>query len=189
MNRITGAILAGGTSRRMGTDKALVRIGSKTMLEHVSGALSGIVTQVVISGRPQAGYQSISDRFGGDGPIAGIASVLATVDTPHVLVVSVDLPFVRADTLQRLATGASDLPIVPVDDDGVRQVTCAVFPKAIARQAKEEAQQGGTVQSLLDRVSFQPVTPTEWRGWGEDGRSWFSVDDENALQRGLALYS
>jgi hypothetical protein len=68
-------------------------------------------------------------------------------------------------------------------------VTCALYPTAIAAEAAEEAAAGGTIQTLLDRVSFLPVTPAEWRSWGEDGRSWFSVDDEDALASGLRQFA
>ena len=68
-----------------------------------------------------------------------------------------------------------------VDAAGVRQVTCAVYPTAIADQASEETEGGGSIQSLLDRVALHPVTPDIWSGWGEDGRSWFSVDSPETL--------
>jgi molybdopterin-guanine dinucleotide biosynthesis protein A len=106
----------------------------------------------------------------------------------RALVVAVDNAFVRPETLRRLVSIDSDLPVVPVDDEGMRQVTCAVFPKQIAVQAVEEAEAGGSVQTLLDRVSFLPVTPDQWGKWGEDGRSWFSVDTPQTLEQGLERF-
>jgi molybdopterin-guanine dinucleotide biosynthesis protein A len=106
----------------------------------------------------------------------------------RALVVAVDNAFVRAETLRRLASIESDLPVVPVDDEGMRQVTCAIFPKQIAAQAIEEADSGGSIQTLLDRVSFLPVTPDQWGRWGEDGRSWFSVDSPQALEKGFERF-
>jgi amidophosphoribosyltransferase len=44
------------------------------------------------------------------------------------------------------------------------------------------------LQSLVDRVAFRPVTPGEWRAWGEDGRSWRSIDDEASLRDAEAAY-
>jgi molybdopterin-guanine dinucleotide biosynthesis protein A len=106
----------------------------------------------------------------------------------RALVVAVDNAFVSPETLRRLVSIESDLPVVPVDDEGVRQVTCAVFPKQIAGQAVEEAEAGGSIQTLLDRVSFLPVTPDLWRQWHEDGRSWYSVDTPEALESGLERF-
>jgi molybdopterin-guanine dinucleotide biosynthesis protein A len=106
----------------------------------------------------------------------------------RALLVAVDNAFVRAETLRRLAAVDSELPVVPVDEEGMRQVTCAIFPKHIAAQALEEAGSGGSIQTLLDRVSFLPVTPDQWGQWGEDGRSWFSVDTPEALEKGIERF-
>ena len=67
-------------------------------------------------------------------------------------------------------------------------MTCAVYPRAVTHAANEEANLGGSIQMLLDRVSFDPVTPDVWRAWGEDGRSWFGVDTPEALADGMARF-
>jgi hypothetical protein len=59
-----------------------------------------------------------------------------------------------------------------------------VYPRELAGLAREEAETGGSIQTLLDRVSFFPVTPDRWEEWGEDGRSWFSADTPDALEEG-----
>jgi molybdopterin-guanine dinucleotide biosynthesis protein A len=110
------------------------------------------------------------------------------MDDDRVLIVAVDQPFVRNLTLERLTELESRIPIVPVDEEGVRQVTCALYPKAIGEAAMEEAEADGSIQSLLDRVSFQAVTPEVWAPWGEDGRSWFSVDTPEALEDGMRRF-
>ena len=67
-------------------------------------------------------------------------------------------------------------------------MTCSVYPTSIAGAATEEAADGGSIQTLLDRVSFRPVSSDEWTEWGEDGRSWFSVDTEEDLAAGARRY-
>ena len=46
-----------------------------------------------------------------------------------------------------------------------------------------------SILTILDRVDTTTVEPEEWRSWGEDGRSWFSVDTPEALQLGLSRYT
>ncbi|MEX1125995.1 MAG: NTP transferase domain-containing protein, partial [Acidimicrobiia bacterium] len=118
----------------------------------------------------------------------GIVTALSRMEDDRVLIVAVDQPFVRTRTLARLGELDSMIPVVPVDQEGVRQVTCALYPKAIASAAMEEAEADGSIQSLLDRVSFQAVTPEIWSLWGEDGRSWFSVDTPGALEEGVRRF-
>jgi molybdopterin-guanine dinucleotide biosynthesis protein A len=186
---LLGAVLAGGRSSRMGADKANIVISGKTLLNRVADTVSEVTTKVVVLGGEREGYESWPDRVGASGPLAGLASALKTMSEDRVLVLAVDNAFVSAATLRHLVALVSDLPVVPVDDDGIRQVTCAVYPRSIAAVAVDEAEAGGSIQTLLDRVSFLPVTPDVWSEWGEDGRSWFSVDTPEDIELGLLRFS
>ncbi len=172
----------------MGQDKADVLVGDKTMLERVGSAVASVTDSLVALGPERAGWETWPDSVHVQGPLAGIATALSRTTTNHVLLVAVDHPFVSSQTLRHMVQQAGELPLVPVDDHGVRQVTCAIYPKSITDAATEEANQNGSIQSLLDRVSFDAVTADEWRSWGEDGRSWFSAGDQSSLSAGLALY-
>lgn len=183
-----GAILTGGRSTRMGRDKADVVLVGRPMLDWVASALSEVAYDVVLLGPDRPGWECWPDSVHAQGPLAGIATALSRTAAERVVLVAVDHPFVSGDFLGRLIAIESDVPVVPVDETGMRQVTCAVYPRAISGAAVEEAESGGSIQTLLDRVSFRAVAPEEWRPWGEDGRSWFSVDDEQELQRGAEMY-
>jgi molybdopterin-guanine dinucleotide biosynthesis protein A len=183
-----GAVLVGGRSSRMGTDKALVEINGIPMLGRVASALSEVSSRVVVLGGKYEGFENWQDEVDPSGPLSGLVTALARAEEHRVLMVAVDHPFVRPETLSHLVEAGTDLAVVPVDDHGVRQVTCAVYPTSISDLAREEAEAGGSIQSLLDRVSFQPITPDTWQSWGEDGRSWFSVDNAEALETGLRDY-
>jgi hypothetical protein len=41
---------------------------------------------------------------------------------------------------------------------------------------------------MLDQIPYRSIEEEEWRSWNEDGRSWFSVDDERALEEGLRRF-
>lgn len=172
----------------MGRDKADVRIGSDTMLSRVSRALAPWVGRTVLLGPDRDGWETWPDAVHAQGPLAGIATALARATSDRVILLAVDQPFARTETLQQLIAIRSDLPVVPVDETGNRQVTCAVYPTSIADAATDEARAGGSIQTLLDAVSFRPVAPDEWRPWDEDGRSWFSVDSEEDLAAGLSRF-
>jgi len=167
---LTGGILAGGRSTRMGFDKAHLPVMGVSMFERVASVLAGVVDEVVALGRSEsiAGIQR--------GPLAGLAPGLAYARPGNFVLVAVDHPLVRAETLAKLIELASpDRAVVPVDR-GHRQVTCAVYPTAWEAEVIAEDEAGGSIQSLLDRMPHLAVPPETWREWGEDGRSWFSVD-------------
>lgn len=177
-----GAILAGGRSLRMGTDKALVPVGGIPMVERVAAALSAVVDDLVLVGRshPLAGIPSIPDlRPGPRGPLPGLAAALHHAAGRPVLLVAVDQPLVRPATLRGLLDLLGGTAVVPVDG-GARQSTCAAYPASWAEEAEREDRSGGSIQSLLDRLPHRRVGPEEWTVWGEDGRSWHSVDTPEA---------
>ncbi len=185
-----GAILAGGRSSRMGTDKALVPVGGIPMIEWVAAALRSVVRDVVIVGRtePVAGIRAVPDlRPGRRGPLAGLVAALDCSGGRPVLLVAVDQPLVRPATLRGLVDLLESDPVVPLDG-GVRQTTCALYPARLADAVDQEDRMGGSIQSLLDRVPHRLVPPEEWAGWGEDGRSWDSVDTPEDVGSFAARY-
>lgn len=187
-----GAILAGGLSSRMGTDKAFVEIAGRPMVEWVATALGDVVQPLVIFGRSSMpGFRALSDPVEGPvGPLAGVTAALAeatATGTTAVVAVAVDQPFLRRETLRRLVETFDGEAVVPVAD-GARQVTCAVYPAAWHAAALRELSAGGSIQSLLDQMTPRLVAAAEWSGWGEDGASWFSVDDTAALAAGLERF-
>ncbi len=165
----------------MGQDKADVVLGNYTMLEHVTNALRDVTDHLVLLGPERSGYECWPDEQFGGGPLSGLATALSRHAGSHVLLVAVDQPLIRPETVKAMLDLADEIPVVPVDSSGVRQVTCAVYPTATGVIAAGEVEAGGSVQSFLDATSFAPVSPDVWGNWGEDGRSWFSVDTPDDL--------
>jgi len=183
------AVLIGGSSSRMGADKAQVAIGDQTMLERVTDAAAPVGDIVLVGGPPTADPRHIPDlRSGRLGPLAGLEAALADSDGRDVILVGVDQPFVRTDTLRRLIATDGDA-VVPIDD-GWEQVTCAVYREQClpaVRAALDRAEDLAII-TVLDHVAATRVEPEVWTGWGEDGRSWYSVDTPDALAIGVERY-
>ena len=190
MVRTIGVVLAGGRSSRMGVDKAHVRVGTKTMLDHVVAALVPVTDEVVVVGssEPIPAVRTLPDvGTPHQGPLAGLLAAVEAFPASLLVVVAVDQPWVRVATLDRLVALADRLPVVPVDD-GIRQNTCAVYPSDALDGVRDELEGGGSIQSLLDRTSFRPVIDSEWRSWDEDGRSWFSADSTTDISDGVERF-
>jgi len=187
---VTGVVLAGGESRRMGTDKAFVEIDGRTMAELVTAVLGVVCDEVLVAGRsdPPTSVEVIPDPPSMPrGPLAGLVAGIRRAGEGVVFLAAVDQPWLRSETVTRLLDMVEDLPVVPVVE-GTRQTTCAVYPVSTGTAASEELAAGGSLQSLLDRAAFRPVVESEWKSWGEDGRSWFSVDTIEDLNEGLKRY-
>jgi len=98
---LTGFILAGGKSARMGRDKALLDWHGRTLLDHMTHLISAVADKVHVVGR-----DPLPDRRPGLGPLSGIATALETSATDANLVVAVDLPFLTERFLRYLTSEA-----------------------------------------------------------------------------------
>lgn len=107
LHSLTGAILAGGLSTRMGRDKAtLIMADGRTMIEHVIDALKPLCAQIVIVGpaMPNAPRELrvINDLRPHCGPLGGIEAVLASGVGREYLVCPCDAPLINTETLRLL---------------------------------------------------------------------------------------
>jgi molybdopterin-guanine dinucleotide biosynthesis protein A len=135
--RLYGLVLAGGKSRRMGQDKALLDHLGKSQLVFSVDLLSDFVDKVFVSTRPdqteereRRRYEQIVDRYDNLGPVAGILSALR--DHPDVdwLVVACDLPNIDAATIQYLLAQSDDKqPFTAYSSsfDGLPEPLCAIY--------------------------------------------------------------
>jgi molybdopterin-guanine dinucleotide biosynthesis protein A len=175
----------------MGRDKALVEVAGRPMVEWVAEAVRSATTDLLVLGRSGTlgGLACVPDDHpAGRGPLAGLATALRLSEGRPVLLVAVDQPWVRAETLSELLKQAGPLHAVVPIAGGARQVTCAVYPASWAERAAEEDAVSGSIQSLLDDLLHSPIEEHEWRAWREDGRSWFSVDTDHAVEEGLTRF-
>lgn len=175
----------------MGSDKTTVEVAGRPMSAWVIDALRPVCDRVVAAGRPEGvdGIPGLADPVPDRrGPLSGLVAALEAAGSAPVMLVATDQPWVRTRTLHELAAITNDLPIVPISADGVRQTTCALYPPGILSVALDELLAGGSIQSVLDRTAFDPIDEETWRGWDEDGRSWYSVDTLDALEAGVRRY-
>src|SRR5689334_2792881 len=133
----TGAIiLAGGQSRRMGRDKALLRLQPEgpRLIELVLAAVTPLVSSVVIStNRPDdyrwLNWPLVEDNFKGfAGPLAGLEAGLTASPARLNLVIACDLPFVNPALLKYLLSqlqGAA--AVIPLNREGRPEPLCAVY--------------------------------------------------------------
>src|SRR5437016_10111323 len=99
---VTGYVLAGGASTRLGRDKALVEVGGTPMLTRMIELLGGVTKQVKLVAAPGKysafGVETIEDQWPGEGPLGGIITALddaakSPANSERNLIVSCDMPF------------------------------------------------------------------------------------------------
>ncbi|MDA3930518.1 MAG: molybdenum cofactor guanylyltransferase [Prolixibacteraceae bacterium] len=106
ITNITGVVLAGGKSSRMGTDKGLIDFKGKPMVQYSIDLLSDIFETVAISTNnpvySQFGLPLIIDIHKNCGPMGGILAALSQIKTDKVFTISCDMPFVTRETIEKI---------------------------------------------------------------------------------------
>src|SRR5579872_2314704 len=159
LENITGFVLAGGRSLRMGHDKAQIRWNGGTLLSHAAEGLSQIAARVVVVGAVDVGnapQSTLADSALGRGPLAGIHAALAHTTTAWNLMVAVDLPLVSARLLGFIAGycgGRARLVVVP-KVGGKLQPLCAAYHRDLLEEVERALSTGElSIYRLLERVS------------------------------------
>ena len=144
-------LLAGGQSRRMGRDKALLPLPDGRLLwERQLGVLRALnPAELFISGFARPGFPAetplLSDEFPGSGPLGGIAAALAAMSSTHLVVMALDLPRMDAPFLNGLLASSGEghgtIPRHP-GADGFYEPLSAVYPKGCAPSACDALRAG-----------------------------------------------
>jgi molybdopterin-guanine dinucleotide biosynthesis protein A len=136
-----GAVLAGGRSRRMGRDKALVPVadGRPLALVAADALLAAGAGPVVAIGGPLAlrdhGLAVVDDLHPGEGPLGGLLTALAALERPVVAVLTCDLPAITAAEVTALVAALARAPgahAAVAVLDGRRQYLTAAYRRAAA---------------------------------------------------------
>lgn len=105
-DKITGIVLAGGKSSRMGQNKALLNYQEKKMFEHAIEKISPYCQQIFISGDfeeyKKMGYNVVNDRIKSIGPIGGLYSSLIESKTYLNIVIACDVPLIASNAFELL---------------------------------------------------------------------------------------
>ena len=162
---ITGVILAGGQSSRMGFNKAEAEMHGESMLFRMIDKLKEITSTIIVSSGnvsyPNIPYPQILDVHSRSGPIGGVYSVLKVSNTSLNLVVSCDIPLVSVSLLKYMVESAAQsnaLITVPVDHEGQLQMMCAVYRKDILPILEQQIDAHAfKMKGLLDLVSVEYI--------------------------------
>jgi molybdopterin-guanine dinucleotide biosynthesis protein A len=195
MERLCSAILlAGGQSRRMGRNKALLPLpGHKhvTFVAHLAALLRSACPEVILVARnaeQAAEYAGVTDvRLVADvqpgvGPLMGLYSGLRACSCSHALLTAVDMPFVQPAMIAFLLAQPYDEAIVMPLVNGAPQVLLARYPRALLpliEQRLEAGQRGP--RSLLTVAPVRYIEEAQLRAIESDLRSFVNVNTPQEL--------
>ena len=169
MSAVSVAILAGGQSRRMGRNKALLELGASTLLERMLATVSPLAADcMLICGETDA-FASLGLPIHADlrpqlGPLGGLYTALELAPSPVVLLLACDLPFVKTEFLRFMLDQLRDhQALVPRSTEGLQHL-CAVYTRS-CRPAIEQAISRNQLhmKAFHDHVDVRILEPDEWQ--------------------------
>jgi molybdopterin-guanine dinucleotide biosynthesis protein A len=183
-----GVVLAGGTSRRLGSDKRVIILEGQTLLQRAIAALQGVFERVCVAAGPACdlvlpgGVEAVHDVYPGDGPLAGIHASLSACRAPYAFVAACDMPFLNASLVRQLLDMASGYDAVVPRAGGKAQCLHAVYAAGCAVQAEDLLLAGErAVERLLGGVRVRYVEEEDLRRLDPGLSSFFNVNTPEDL--------
>lgn len=190
---LSGVILAGGKSTRLGRDKTFLELEGRTLMARTLDVLAQLTGDLVIvtSMAPHLFPPSarvVADRYVGAGVLAGVHAGLLAAREELALVVACDMPFLNLDLLRYIISLARDADVVVPRWTDVeplhavyRPATClGPIEKALARGERR-------VVSFYDGLRVRYVERAEIAQFDPQGLSFFNVNTPSDWQRARAL--
>jgi molybdopterin-guanine dinucleotide biosynthesis protein A len=191
---VTGIVLAGGQSRRLGTNKAVVNVGGVPLIERVLAHLRALSDDLVIVANGPEPYSSLGGRVVGDewpgmGSLGGIYSGLRAGRYERGLVVACDMPFLNARLLRRMIDLSREYDVVmPRFDDGRMEPLHAVYGRACLAPMEAQLRQGDLrIINILPHLRVRYLTQSEIDALDPQHLSFFNVNTRQDLERARAL--
>ena len=187
-------VLAGGRSKRMGTDKATMTFCGRRMIDVVVDRLAPLTDRVIVCARAQAALDQIAAQIVEDeesfaGPLPALITGLRAAGPGRSVAVACDMPFLNVPLLASIAAMIDDDhdAVVPVTEDGPQPLhaayqDCAIEPLLGALAAGERSLKGA-----LDRLRVRWMGEDEWRVLDPSGRSFLNINTPDELAVASAL--
>ncbi|WP_321532156.1 molybdenum cofactor guanylyltransferase [uncultured Desulfuromonas sp.] len=163
---ITGVILAGGKSTRMGRNKALLDLGGICLIEKTYQTMSTLFPEVILITNTPDEYaflncRSQKDIYPGIGSIAGLHAALSTSDTERIFVVPCDMPFLNPALINLLCqTTQTYDAVVPVSDKGMEPLHALYHRRSLQQLEWAITHDDKKLQNFLRNIwtYFLPVS-------------------------------
>ena len=194
---ISGIVLAGGLSRRLGRDKAVEPIGGEPLIARCIGRLSAVADEiiVVVNGIDRGKQlplpttcRVVMDVYADSGSLGGIFSGVSALGDEWGVVVACDMPFLNIALLKHMLSLREGFDAVVPVLDGRPEPTHALYSKACLPHIERRLQAGDLkIARFFDDVSVCYVSQEDVDAHDPDHLSFFNVNTQSDLDKALEL--
>lgn len=189
-NEITAIILAGGQSSRMGTDKGLVILNGKPLVEYVIDIVKKITPNIFIvtsnPGYERLGYTCVPDIKKGMGPLAGILTGLIHSSTRKNLLLGCDTPFITKELISFLVSKLSDEAVQLTTYRQKAEPLCSVYDKSCISRFSECIEKGRLKITDAVKETDHRLVDLDNEAW-MTGNEFVNINSEEELAKYSSL--
>ena len=187
---VTGVILAGGSSSRMGRNKALLEVDGVPMVTRIYRTLAGLFHEVIVVTNSPLDYdvlpcRKVPDIYLDTGSIAGLHSALVHSSSAHSFVTACDMPYIEPDLIRYLCDmrmGDHDA-VVPFSEGG-QEPLHALYSSACRDVFEDAIRQGERkILDILGRMNIRQVSCDELKSAGGGMLSFLNVNTPEEYEK------
>ncbi len=180
--KISGILIAGGKSKRMGTDKSLLTYGQQSFMERAVNLLRQFTDDLLISSNTDYRdfpYKFVSDNIPNTGPIGGLYACLPLIKHDSALVMPVDMPLLTTEVFSYLLRQADFSKTVNIFKANDRmQMLTGLYHKDLMPVLKQQIGAGDyKLQNLLKKTSHHIIDA------GDFSSQFININTPESLQK------
>ncbi|MBI2413516.1 MAG: molybdenum cofactor guanylyltransferase [Deltaproteobacteria bacterium] len=186
--KMTASVLAGGLSRRMGTNKALIPMDGETIIARAVRVLKGAFDEVNIIANDPLLYEGLDVRVYSDiikeaGSLGGVYTALFHAKHDHVFVTACDMPFLDMAVVRKVASAIDAFDAAVPFIGGRLHPMHAVYSKRCLKTIEAMIKEGNLrITELFGRIKTQRLTEERFQGMDAE-RSVENVNTKEELER------
>lgn len=200
---LSGAVLAGGRGRRLGQDKALLRLWGEqgpTLLQASLAALAPLCQELlVVTERPHEWpalpATILFDRYPQGGALGGIYTALLAARHPFLLVVACDMPFLKVELLSAMAALPRDYDVLiprhrplPGEPEGRTEPLHAIYGRPCLEPMRRLLEGGERrIVRFFPQVRVRYLEEEEWARFDPLGRSFYNINTPTDIAEAQSL--
>jgi molybdopterin-guanine dinucleotide biosynthesis protein A len=195
--RISGVILAGGQSRRLGRDKAVEPVGGQPLIRRVIKRVSPVSSEIVVVVADHARGEALPlaeehrvalDLYPGKGSLGGIFSGLTAAREEWGLVVACDMPFLNLELLRYMMSLRENVDAVVPVLEGRPEPTHALYSRACLPPIEERLKADDLkIAGFFEEVRVRYVPEEDISRFDPGHLSFFNINSQPDLDKALAL--
>jgi molybdopterin-guanine dinucleotide biosynthesis protein A len=179
---MTGVILSGGECRRMGFNKALIKINGERLIDRTVRIFKNLFPEVILITNESIAFLDLdvkiaSDIILGKGPLGGIFTGLFYATHTHAFVSAYDMPFTNPDLISHMVACTANYDIVvPLTPEGFQPLH-AIYARACKSEVRRLINKDLLkINSLYKDLHTRILEPDEVSNYNTEGKVFFNIN-------------